>query len=211
MLLSRTLRRKAAISSSEYGLDFHCREDLVKIWMQSHPIEMPRAIDSATPPAIDNARRAAAATVKIDLPFFYRSRRSYMMRRRNRECRISPYILADDLRRGYFFAVLKSLSHSSCAPDGGDARRLQQDRAAAANHDVRGRAVRPRRQAARLQYAGAAHPAAGRVSRGRDHRGTRQSLRRRERCLAAGDREGHAKPAPTRSSSTTAARRPART
>src|ERR1700730_11239747 len=53
MPLSLTLRLNAAISSALYGFDFHSREDLVKIWMQSHPIDLPRPIDSATPPAID--------------------------------------------------------------------------------------------------------------------------------------------------------------
>src|ERR1700674_4022198 len=53
MSLSLRLRLKAATSSSVYGFDFHCRDDLVKIWMQSHPMDLPRPIDSATPPAID--------------------------------------------------------------------------------------------------------------------------------------------------------------
>ncbi len=36
-----------------YGFDAHWRDDLVKIWMQSHPIGLPRGSASLTPPAID--------------------------------------------------------------------------------------------------------------------------------------------------------------
>src|SRR5438552_8794350 len=50
---SACARLKASISSFGYGFDAHWRDDLVKIWIHSHPVSRPRASAWLTPPAID--------------------------------------------------------------------------------------------------------------------------------------------------------------
>src|SRR5208283_1901007 len=50
-----------------YGLDAHCRDDLVKIWMHSQPACLPRVSASPTSPAID---MCAPRIGRLGLPVF---------------------------------------------------------------------------------------------------------------------------------------------
>ncbi len=65
--VSMRLRLNFSISSFVNGFDAHCRDDLVNIWMQSHPTCLPRVKDSPTSPAID---MCAPSIGRVDLPVF---------------------------------------------------------------------------------------------------------------------------------------------
>src|SRR5713101_1519320 len=114
MPVSACARLKAAASSSVNGFEAHWREDLVKIWMHSHPASLPRARASLTPPAMDmcaprSGRFSSSFTVDMEESGRPRRLECHLIRTggQSEKPHARGALLAVSSARGYSFSVYR--------------------------------------------------------------------------------------------------------